>query len=187
MKLKILVLALWFWGFSTALPAAAADCDTGAQIIAVRLGGPEVPFPLSLEIPFPWNAIQGVWSARGDGIDAVFSFEVRNDSPDGKILKVTELDPKTGEVLAEGTGISIPDRKIVRAGMQGPKGIYMLFLRVYQNPNAASGSASATATVLTLSSFANDKEQPIQVVISKISDKPKSKKPSVKKNWNILN
>jgi len=136
-----------------------------------RPSGPEVPFPLSLQIPFPWGTIEGVWEAKSSGLNALFSFEVQNDCDNRKILKVFHLDPLSGMVLAEGMGIAIDDKRIVRAAMSSASlGSYMLFIRAFKDPKAMHGPK--IATVLTVRPFSGSESDDDHVIVRKISNVP---------------
>jgi hypothetical protein len=130
-------------------------------------GGPEVPFPLDAQLPFPWGTIAGTWEARGPGIDALFSFEVQADRNGRKILRVLHLEPATGKILAEGIGIGLDERNIVRAAMRGGCGAYMLYIGAFKNPKATQPK---TVTVLTIRSFSGVEERDIQVIVRRVSN-----------------
>jgi hypothetical protein len=179
MRLKILklalsgIIALSAMGAQAALAGQLTTAPTtgisypGTSVDRAR-GGPEVPFPLSLEIPFPWNEIEGTWEAHGPGVDALFSFEVRVDYMDRKILKVVHLD-RNNNVVATGIGIAVDDKRIVRAAMKGQNGVYMLFIRAFKNPKSVP---EKTATVLTLRAFDRIDSDDMHVIVEKVSDNP---------------
>lgn len=133
--------------------------------------GPEVPFPLSASLPFPWNKIQGIWEGRINGKSKLFSFEVKTDVNDSEILAVSELDGASGLVLSEGFGIAGSDDNLVRAAMYGVYSgdSYMLFIGSYRNTKVAKRAV----TVLTIRSFGEvDGVSDQQLVIKKLSSVP---------------
>jgi hypothetical protein len=156
--------------------ATALMAPSLSAYAAVQARDPDVPFPLALEMPFPWDSIEGVWEAHGNGVDALFSFEVLQNGPvDRKILKVVHIDPLSGQVVAEGGGVSFDNDKMVRAGMTGVSGTYMLFIRAFKNPKVTRGSN--VATVLTVRAFtSSETESDVHVIIRKISSQPCCKK-----------
>lgn len=131
-----------------------------------RINGPEVPFPLSAALPFPWGTIEGVWEAKGPAMNALFSFEVQNDCDKRKVLRVLQLDPATREVMAEGTAIGVDQQRIVRAAMRGYSESYMLFVGAFNNKRGG------VINVLTMRAFAGSSESDFQVVVKKISQTP---------------
>jgi hypothetical protein len=150
---------------------ALALASMPTQAMAAEARNPDVPFPLALEMPFPWGAIEGIWEAQGNGVDALFSFEILQSGPgDRKILKVVHLDPFTGQALAEGAGISFDSDKMVRAAMMGSAGTYMLFIRAFKTKSVRG---TKVATVLTIRSFNSaNTEEDVHVIVRKISDDP---------------
>lgn len=161
MKQKLIAFAVGLlvaWGGSPSQVALARD--------------PDVPFPLSAMLPFPWGTIEGMWEAQADGVDAVFSFEIRgcDTGQSRKILKVVHLDPQSGQILAEGIGITVDDSRIVRAAMSGAQGNYMLMIGAYENNNASLGPKKVT--VLTIRPFDPVDEDLTQVVVRKFSNVP---------------
>ena len=137
-------------------------------------GGPEVPFPLSASLPFPWNKIEGVWQGYLNGRSMMFSFEVKNDYQGNQILSVAQLDGASGAILSQGVGLSVSDDNLVRAAMYGTytKDGYMLFIGAYRNNNLAPGGKKSV-TVLTLREFGEmtgDNDE--QLVVKKLSSVP---------------
>jgi hypothetical protein len=166
MKTNILVLGLISLFMLAAPIAQASFCDDGID----RLTGPEVPFPLNTDLPFPWGTIEGVWEAKTNNVDAMFSFEVQTDANNRKILRVLHVDPVSHKILAEGTGISIDERRIVRAAMSGgDAGNYMLFIGAYKK------AQGGTFNVLTIRSFVSSGNRDVQVIVRKILQSPLTK------------
>lgn len=118
---------------------------------------PGVPFPMSSSLPFPWDKIEGVWTAKGNGVDLIFNFKVQTDNEGSQFLSVEQIDAKTGELVAQGVGLSVENDKLVRAAMSGSfGGAYMLFIGSYRDPNQLVPSRSPkSVTVLTVRSFSN--------------------------------
>lgn len=138
---------------------------------------PGVPFPMSTTLPFPWDKIEGIWNAKGNGVDLIFNFKVQTDRDGRQFLSVEQLDAKTGERVAQGVGLSVENDKLVRAGMSGSfGGAYMLFIGSYRDPNfVAAGRLPKSVTVLTVRSFSNmmgDEDE--QFTVSKLANLPSS-------------
>lgn len=142
--------------------------------------GPEVPFPMSASLPFPWDKIEGLWNAKGEAVDLFFSFEVQIDRDGRQILNVTQLNAN-GVIVAQGVGLAIENDKLVRAAMTmtDKSGSYMLFIGSYQDPKTAEAPRARTprktVTVLTVRSFAEADGSDIQFTVSKVSKYPYSK------------
>lgn len=137
-------------------------------------GGPEVPFPLSASLPFPWSKIEGVWQGYLNGRSMMFSFEIKNDYQGNQILSVSQLDGVSGTILSQGVGLSVSDDNLVRAAMYGTytKDGYMLFIGAYRN-NSMMPGAKKTVTVLTLREFGEmTGENDEQLVVKKLSSVP---------------
>lgn len=136
--------------------------------------GPEVPFPMNTTLPFPWDKIEGIWNAKGNGVDLIFCFEVQTDRDGRQVLTVEQLDAKTGERVAQGVGLSVENDKLVRAAMTGSfGGAYMLFIGSYKDPNFAPGRIPKSVTVLTVRSFSKmmgDEDE--QFTVSKLANLP---------------
>ncbi len=133
---------------------------------------PGVPFPMSSSLPFPWDKIEGIWTAKGNGVDLIFSFEVQTDRDGVQFLSVEQIDAKTGELVAQGVGLSVENDKLVRAAMSGSfGGAYMLFIGSYKDPNSlAPNRIPKSVTVLTVRSFSNIMgEEDEQFTVSKVS------------------
>lgn len=140
-------------------------------------GGPEVPFPLATTLPFPWGNIEGIWKiVTNEGTQISFSFTVQTDLDGHQYLSVAQIDTSTGQLVAEGVGISVETDKLVRAAMKAKNGAaYMLFIGSYKNTNqyVVGGQASKSVTVLTVRPFTDltgDKD--VQVIVQKVSDAP---------------
>src|SRR5690606_13282976 len=125
--------------------------------------GPEVPFPFGTEVPFPWDTIQGVWRGKAEAGDAYSSFEVQPDmggysGVDGmgaNLLTVKQIDPDTGEIVAEGFGTASTDERVVRALMTGKNGSsYYIIVRAYNDLRNGNGRA----TVLTIRPYRSQAE-----------------------------
>lgn len=157
MKLKFLTLALSLLCALTAIGGAAH-------------AGPEVPFPLNAQLPFPWNTIEGVWEAKDNDINALFSFQVQNDSNNRKILKVIHLSPDGEQIIAEGTALAVDDKMIVRGAMTNGRDAYVLIIRAFRDKKGPRGAR--TATVLTLRPFNGAEKSETHVVVRKISNSP---------------
>ena len=134
-------------------------------------GGPEVPFPLSITLPFPWGAIEGTWRVITDKADLYFSFEIQTDTNNKQYLRVTQFDEEG--VVAQGIGISVESDKLVRAAMMSKltKANYMLFVGSYKNQGAHAMGTDKSLTVLTVRPFTSlSGGDDLQVVVQKISN-----------------
>jgi hypothetical protein len=141
------------------------------------LGGPEVPFPLSITLPFPWGNIEGMWKVVADNVEILFSFNVQTDLNGHQYLRVLQIDSASGKIIAEGVGIGVETDKLVRAAMTSKtaKPNYMLFIGSYKNSDqyVVGGQAPKTVTVLTVRPFTDlmgDKD--IQAIVTKVSYNP---------------
>ncbi len=138
-------------------------------------GGPEVPFPLSITLPFPWDAIEGIWKVVTDDHETLFSFSVQTDRDGKQYLHVLQMNATTGVVVAEGVGVGVEKDKLVRAAMTSKtnKVNYMLFIGSYKNTGAHASALMKAITVLTVRPFTalmGDKD--VQVMVEKISNSP---------------
>jgi hypothetical protein len=119
---------------------------------------PDPVIPLMEPLDFPWGTIEGIWEARTENGRMLFSFEVRGDGAKQKVLRVLQIDPKTNEVVAHGTGIFDEKTKQVRAGMISSIGnSYMVFIGLYENRSV--GRVPIRMTILTIRSFENFKDE----------------------------
>ena len=137
-------------------------------------GGPEVPFPLSITLPFPWGAIEGIWKVVSDENETLFSFSVQTDVDGRQYLQVLQIS-RTGVVLAEGVGVGVEKDKLVRAAMTSKvdKVNYMLFIGSYRNTGEHASVLMKSLTVLTVRPFtslmgADD----VQLMVEKVSNEP---------------
>ena len=164
MKAKFLVTALACASFFAQLPRASADR------IIIRPAGPEVPFPLKIQMPFHWETIEGVYEAKGPGIDALFSFKTQSDLQNGRTLVVHQLDPETKVVLAQGLGLTAgDDMRNVRVAMTSKQGgRYWMTIRAFKQ---SGGHQNEIATVLTIKSFTGRFDES-NIVACKISEAP---------------
>lgn len=143
-------------------------------------GGPEVPFPLSTTLPFPWGFIEGVWRVEVANTQLLFSFTLENDNESHQYLRVIQIDHASGDLLAEGVGLRIEGDKLVRVAMMSKvdnSGSYMLFIGSYKNDSKASAprvqDVAKSLTVLTVRSFADLMgTKDVQVIVTKISNTP---------------
>jgi hypothetical protein len=127
---------------------------------------PDPVIPLMEPLDFPWGTIEGIWEARTENGRMLFSFEVRGDGPKQKFLRVLQIDPRTNEVVAHGTGMFDEKTKQVRAGMISVIGnSYMVFIGLYENRLA--GRVPIRMTILTIRSFENFKDE-FSLVVEKI-------------------
>lgn len=126
---KMMALALLPLSF-VLLSAGIAGASSG-----IIVGGSDVPFPLDYPLPFPWDTITGVWKVEGRNLNMYFSFEVKADCDKGQILKVLQVNPNSGEIVAEGIGTKHVDAsdgsEEVRAAMSSQFGAYMLHVGAY--------------------------------------------------------
>ncbi len=122
-KYRILVLSLVI-GLSLPSFASKPVGDTsrmadGVVMVFDELGH-EVPFPKGAIIIFPWDSIEGYWSATIREIPGIFLFKIDFSDIAHKKLKVHYYDQSRTHVLAEGVGIIDEEGKIIRANLEGP-------------------------------------------------------------------
>ncbi len=145
-------------------------------------GGPEVPFPMSTTLPFPWGNIEGIWKVEIESASLLFSFKIENDMEKHQYLRVLQLDAANGGLmLAEGVGLRIEGDKLVRVAMMSKvdkSGSYMLFIGSYKNDGKLAvrlPQAGKSVTVLTVRSFSDLMgKKDLQVIVTKISNTPYS-------------
>jgi hypothetical protein len=109
---------------------------TSLTSTSARAGGHDSPFPLDFPLPFPWDTIEGVWAVDGGDLQAFFSFEVQSDCQNRQILKIREINPRTGVVVARGIGNYTPSKMQVYAAMKPTSGstdVYLLYLGLYED------------------------------------------------------
>lgn len=136
MRVLITVAIGCFLGLSAfaKLPEFGASLDlTESSSVDSLIQGPgddPVPWPWGLEMPFPWPIVQGVWKAEQGEFRSYFAFQVVTDDRDIRQLRVTQIDPVTCEVTAQ--GVAVESSNIVRAQMTGVNGgSYRLSLRSF--------------------------------------------------------
>lgn len=144
-------------------------------------GGPEVPFPLSITLPFPWGNIEGMWKVVADDVEIFFSFSVQTDLDGHQFLRVLQIDSKTHEILATGVGIGVETDKLVRAAMTSKvQANYMLFIGSYKNTSqyVVGGEAPKSVTVLTVRPFTDLMgAKDLQAIVTKVSNEPFAEAP----------
>ena len=74
------------------------------------------PWPWAKPLPFPWESIEGTWSESNSHY--TFSFEVVENSWGSRHIKIKQVDPGSGRVIAHGVGYENYEG-IVIAGMTG--------------------------------------------------------------------
>ena len=175
MKLTFLVLALATVCALSSPQNVKADTDA-APVPAVGhthvFGGPEVPFPLSAQVDFPWATIEGVWQARGKNFNTEFSFRIQSDGTNGRILGVTQINPDSLAVVAKGTGFSNDDARTVRAVMVGAQSgqSYWLIIRAFKNDK--SGKIETVLTVRSFDGRDDTDEADMHIVVRKLKSSP---------------
>lgn len=97
----------------------------------IQGGGDDfVPWPWGSEMPFPWPFVQGVWKAEKGEFRSFFKFEIVKDKDGIRQLRVTQIDPVT--CLIQAQGVAIEWNNMVRAQMTGRSGnTYRLSLRSF--------------------------------------------------------
>jgi hypothetical protein len=137
-------------------------------------GEPGVPFPLSITLPFPWAAIEGLWKVTSSDKTMLFSFSVQTDVDGRQYLHVLQING-AGEVVAEGVGVSVEKDKLVRAAMTSKTDNvnYMLFIGSYKNTGAHAAAVLKSVTVLTVRPFSSlTGAKDVQVMVEKVSNAP---------------
>lgn len=136
----------------------------------IVLAGPEVPFPLSDRIYFPWSMIDGTWEAMDKDMYAHYIFKVQSDCNGQKILRVLHMDPATGEVVAEGFGIADQSERIVRAIMRANGYSYVLHMSAYRNTKSAK--LPKTAMVLSVLPLSDEPMAETHYILRKLVNNP---------------
>jgi len=89
------------------------------------------PWPWASTKPFPWNNIQGTWTEKTD--EYTLSFQVIKNSSGEKLIKINQLDSKTGEIIARGLGSENSSNIVVAAMSGGHLGQFTLTIRYLQS------------------------------------------------------
>lgn len=89
------------------------------------------PWPRASTMPFPWNNIQGTWTEKKT--EYTLSFQVIRNSSGERLIKINQLNSKTGESIAWGIGSENSDRVVVAAMTGGPRGQFILTVRSLQD------------------------------------------------------
>ncbi len=173
MKLTFLVLALAIaCALNTPQQAHANVAPVTSPSVALKnlFGGPEVPFPLSAQVDFPWANIEGVWLAKGKNLNTEFSFHIQSNGVNGPILQVLQVNADGAGVIATGTGVSInDDTRTVRALMIGAANAQTYFLIIRAFKNEKTGKIE---TVLTIRGVSGDNDDSTHFVVRKLASDP---------------
>jgi hypothetical protein len=95
--------------------------------------GHDVPFPLSDEIPFPWNSIEGTWRAEDSNLGVSFSFAVETSSEGYKVLRVQMVNLAKNRVIAQGAGFVDQGERAVSAVIKGLGHTYIVKVRAFKD------------------------------------------------------
>ena len=137
-----------------------------------RYDGPEMPFPLSTQLPFSWALMPGIWLGQDEETAAFYSFEVVNCDGSRPLLRVFQFDPESETMLAEGWG-RIDRRYVtdtVSAALRGPFANYLILVRNFHN--TIRKDLPPTATVLTIRRLAAPLKDYRHLIMHKLSDTP---------------
>lgn len=99
-----------------------------------------VPWPLGKELPFPWNAIQGVWKTYETETPSLLILKpFQNRKGNGHQLQIRHIDAKTCKTIA--AGLAIESDRVVTGQMTGPNGlVYRISLRAFSEEDARRDS-----------------------------------------------
>ncbi len=123
-KLKYLVLSL-IVGLSARGYASGPVGDdqtpvaTDGVVMVFDEHGHEVPFPRNAIIIFPWEIVEGFWTATIGEIPGIFEFAVDATEPANKRLRIAYLDQTRTRVLATGMGYIDGEQKSIHARIEG--------------------------------------------------------------------
>lgn len=68
--------------------------------------GDFVPWPLNLQIPFPWADIQGVWKSETNGTTTYYQIKVEAGTKAGiRLLNIKQFEGDTCRTIAMGRGV----------------------------------------------------------------------------------
>lgn len=68
--------------------------------------GDFVPWPLNLQIPFPWAEIQGVWKSEVNGAVTYYQIKIEDGAKAGiRLLNIRQFEGDTCRTIAEGRGV----------------------------------------------------------------------------------
>lgn len=78
--------------------------------------GDFVPWPLNLQIPFPWSDVQGIWRAEDVNGVSFYNITKNKDLKTGvQVLSIKQFEAGSCKIIAEGKGIE--RQKLVTAQM----------------------------------------------------------------------
>ncbi len=114
-----LILGLTTGSFASIPIGDTARLTEGVVMVFDEFGH-EVPFPRNAVIIFPWEMIEGYWTAAIREIPGMFHFRVDASDPAHRRLRIAYYDQTGTKLIAEGMGIIDEEEKSVRANLEGP-------------------------------------------------------------------
>ncbi len=101
-------------------PIGDATVMSDCVVMVFNEFGHEVPFPKGAIVTFPWDIIEGYWSALIREIPGMFSFRIDSSDPSQRKLKIIYFDQSRTRIIAEGIGLIDNEEKNVRGNLEGP-------------------------------------------------------------------
>jgi len=95
------------------------------------------PWPWGSEINMPWKNLSGVWEVSDGNCENLFLFKVGSDANGDKVVSITQYDPKSCKVIAQGLGYE--ENKYIYAQMARHGKSYNLTIHAF-NPSSVNGS-----------------------------------------------
>jgi hypothetical protein len=146
-----------------ALILGFAFLSTGAQVFA---GGDDSIYPLDYPVAFPWDTIEGTWAVDDKTMTSWFTFQIQRDCDNIKTLKVTQIDPETSRVLAQGIGYLKADSKQVYAAMKPTRGSssYLIFVGAFKDMRRFPYQTNVILRMAPFGDWKNEKDYLIRKV-----------------------
>ena len=133
-----------------------------------------LPWPWGTECPFPWTTIDGYWEvADEEVVFDYFEFETTSVRESGtRVFQIRHYN-RTGEMIAEGRGVSQKGQRIVRAalttrGQKKPIERYWAIVRTYVENETFSCEDRRLVTVLTLRPIGKPSSKDVHYLIEKV-------------------
>jgi hypothetical protein len=136
------------------------------------------PWPWGLEVPFPWEDVQGVWKVESHGNEYYFGFRRTQE----KRLVVTQFDASRCVTLGSGPGlIRSKGQKYVVAQitMKATGDVYRMAIYAFAEEDSPEppavagddGSGSEHVVVARITNMSSTAEREMAVQMARISDR----------------
>jgi hypothetical protein len=88
------------------------------------------PWPWAKPLPFPWDSIEGTWTEQNTLY--TLSFKVVENSWGSRHIRIKQIDPVHGRIIAQGVGYENSDGIVVAGMTGGQKQQFLLTIRHLQ-------------------------------------------------------